>query len=306
MKLIPSRYVWFNGELVPWDKAQVHVLTHALHYGSGVFEGIRAYAAKGGTAVFGLPEHVQRLFQSCKIVDLPLRWSQDQVAAAIRETVRANEHEACYIRPLAYRGYGALGVWPEECPVELAIATFPWVKAGEKELLEKGVDVGVSSWRRMAPDTHPALAKATGKLRQQPARDPRGQAPRLRRGHRARRRGLPVRGQRPEPVRGPGGQAVDAAGGLLDPGRHHAQGGDRAGGTAGLAVIEQRLPRELLYTCDELFFTGTVAEITPIRSVDGKPVGTGARGPITARVQQRFYAIAHGEIEDRHAWLTRV
>src|SRR5882672_2574114 len=122
MKLSPSPFIWFNGELVPWDQAQVHVLTHALHYGSSVFEGLRAYATARGTAVLGLDLHVERLFHSCKIVHLPMRWSEAQVSDAIRATVRANKHDACYIRPLVYRGYGALGVWPEECPVEIAIA----------------------------------------------------------------------------------------------------------------------------------------------------------------------------------------
>lgn len=306
MKLTPSTFVWFNGELVPWDKAQVHVLTHALHYGSAVFEGVRAYAAKGGTAVFGLREHVERLFHSCKIVHLPLRWSQDEVEQAILDTVRANKHDACYIRPLAYRGYGALGVWPEECPVELAIATFPWVKSNEQELIEKGIDVGVSSWRRMAPDTHPAMAKVAGNYVN-------SQLVILE----AKRHGyaegivLDVDGYLSE---GSGQNLFLVQDGKLwtpPVGSSILAGITRRAVVElatdmGIAIVEQRLPRELLYTCDEMFFTGTVAEITPIRSVDGKPVGDGLRGPVTKRVQQRFFSIARGEIEDRHAWLTRV
>lgn len=306
MKLIPSTYVWFNGELVPWDKAQVHVLTHALHYGSAVFEGIRAYAARGGTSVFGLPEHVERLFHSCKIVGMPMRWTHDQVSNAIRDTVRANKHDACYIRPLVYRGYGALGVWPDECPVELAIATFPWIKSNEQELIEKGIDVGVSSWRRMAPDTHPAMAKVAGNyVNSQLVISE------------AKRHGyaegivLDVDGYLSE---GSGQNLF-----LVQEGRVYtpAVGDSILAGITRKAVLalagdmkievrEQRLPRELLYTCDEMFFTGTVAELTPIKNVDGKPVGSGLRGPVTARLQQRFYAIARGEVEDQRGWLTRV
>lgn len=306
MKLIPSTYVWFNGELVPWDKAQVHVLTHALHYGSAVFEGIRAYAARNGTAVFGLREHVERLFHSCKIVGLPVRWTHDQVSNAIRDTVRANKHDACYIRPLVFRGYGALGVWPDECPVELAIATFPWIKPNEKELLEKGIDVGVSSWRRMAPDTHPAMAKVAGNYVNSQLVITE-----------AKRHGyaegivLDVDGYLSE---GSGQNLFLVQEGCVytpPVGDSILAGITRKAvialaGDMNVAVREQRLPREMLYTCDELFFTGTAAEITPIKSVDGKPVGNGQRGPVTARLQQRYYAIARGEVEDQRGWLTRV
>jgi len=306
MKLTPSAHVWFNGELVPWDKAQVHVLTHALHYGSAVFEGLRTYAARQGPSIFGLTEHVERLFHSCKIVHLPLRWSPEQVSTAIRDTVRSNKHDACYIRPLVFRGYGALGVWPDENPVELAIATFPWVKAKEKELLEQGIDVGVSSWRRMAPDTHPAMAKVAGNYVN-------SQLVIVE----AKRHGyaegivLDVDGYLSE---GSGQNLFLVQDGILwtPPVGSSILAGITRKAVIALAqdldvrVIEQRLPREMLYTADELFFTGTVAELTPIRSVDGKPVGSGARGPLTARLQQRFFALAHGEIEDRHGWLTRV
>ena len=150
MKLTPQPKIWFNGSLVDWDKAQVHVLTHALHYASSVFEGIRAYATPKGPAVFCLPEHVERLFQSCKIIRLPLGYTQPQITQAIRDTIRANRQDACYIRPLVYRGYGALGVWPDDNPVEVAIASFPWVRPNEEQLLANGLAVGVSSWRRMA------------------------------------------------------------------------------------------------------------------------------------------------------------
>lgn len=306
MKLIPSPFLWFSGKLVPWEDARVHVLSHALHYGSSVFEGIRAYPTKNGVAIFALKEHVARLFQSCKIVNLPLRWSEREVSDAIRETVRSSGHTACYIRPLAFRGYGALGVWPGDNPVELAIAAFPWVKTNEKELMEKGIDVGVSSWRRMAPDTHPAMAKVSGNYVNSQLVI-----------NEAKRHGY-------------------AEGLVLDVDGYVAEGSGQnvflvqeevlytppvgASILAGITrkatiafakdldieVVEQRIPREMLQTCDEAFFTGTVAEITPIRSVDGNPVGQGERGPVTARIQQRFHAIARGEIDDHRGWLTRV
>lgn len=306
MKLIPSPQLWFSGKLVPWEEARVHVLSHALHYGSAVFEGIRAYPTKNGAAIFALQDHVERLFHSCKIVHLPLRWSEREVAEAIRDTVRASGHTACYIRPLAFRGYGALGVWPEENPVELAIAAFPWIKANEKELMEKGIDVGVSSWRRMAPDTHPAMAKAAGNYIN-------SQLVILE----AKRHGyaeglvLDVDGYLAE---GSGQNVFLVQDDVLytpPVGASILAGITRKAvialaGDLDVKVVEQRLPREMLHTCDEAFFTGTVAEITPIRSVDGKPVGNGERGPVTARIQQRFHAVARGEVDDHRGWLTRV
>ena len=306
MKLTPSSVIWFNGELVPWEQATVHVLTHALHYGSSVFEGLRAYKTRQGTAVLGLHEHVERLFTSCKILDLPLRWSADDVTRAIRDTVRANKHEACYIRPLVYRGYGALGVWPDENPVELAIATFPWELKLAPGALEKGIEVGVSSWRRMAPDTHPAMAKAGGNYVNS-----------MLIVMEAKRHGyndgiaLDVDGY----VSEGSGQNLFLA--MDDKLYTPPVGASILAGFTRRAVItlakdlsiplaEQRLSREMLYAADEVFFTGTVAEITPVRAVDGKPVGSGARGPLCERIQQRFFATLRGDIEDRHRWLTPV
>ena len=161
MKLTESEFIWSDGQLVPWHEARVHVLTHAMHYGTSVFEGVRAYSTPRGPAILGLGAHVKRLFDSCKIVQIPLPFTREQVEQGILETVRANGHDACYIRPLAFRGYGELGVSPHGCPVNLIVATFPW-GALHGDGVENGVDVGVSSWRRMAPDTHPAMAKTGG------------------------------------------------------------------------------------------------------------------------------------------------
>lgn len=304
MKLTPQPKIWFNGALVDWDKAQVHVLSHALHYASSVFEGIRAYATPRGAAVFCLAEHVERLFQSCKIVRLPIPYTPTQISQAIRDTIAANRQEACYIRPLVYRGYGALGVWPDECPVEVAIASFPWVRPDEEQLLANGLAVGVSSWRRMAPDTLPAMAKCAGNyvnsaLAVSEAKDRGFQEAVV----------LDVDGFLSE---GSGQNLFLVHKGVVST---PTIGSSILGGVTracvlhlcrdlGVAVVEQRMPRELLYTADEAFFTGTVAEVMPIRSIDGLPVGNGARGPVTQRLQERFFALARGRVEDRHGWLT--
>ena len=162
MKVVPSPYIWFNGELIPWEEARVHVLSHVLHYGTGVFEGMRAYGSEHGTRILGLDAHMKRLFHSARILSLPMPFDVDRLRSAVLETVRANEHEACYIRPFVFRGYGELGVDPGASPVDAVIATFPWGAMLGEEALAKGVDTGVASWRRMAPDTHPAMAKASG------------------------------------------------------------------------------------------------------------------------------------------------
>ncbi len=306
MKLQPSSYIWFNGELVPWEKATVHVLTHALHYGSSVFEGLRAYKTVQGTAVMGLKEHTARFFHSCRIVHLPLPWTQQQVSDAIRETVRANELESCYIRPLAYRGYGALGVHPGENPVELAIATFPWGGHFDPEGLAKGVDVGVSSWRRMAPDTHPAMAKCGGNyvnslLIVAEAKE-HGYADGI---------ALDVNGY----VCEGSGQNIFVVqdGNLFTPpvGASILAGFTRRcvlqlATDMKVPVAEQLLSREQLYTADEVFLCGTAAEVVPVRSVDRRPVGSGARGPLTEKIQTRFFATVRGELDDKHRWLTPV
>ena len=306
MKLVPQAKIWSNGKLVAWDQAQVHVLAHALHYASSVFEGIRAYDTPRGPAVFCLEEHVARLLHSCKIVRLPLAFSHAQIRAAVLELIAANGQTACYIRPLVYRGYGALGVWPDECPVDVAIASFPWHKKDEQAALEQGIDVGVSSWRRMAPDTLPAMAKCAGNY----VNSALAVAEAKQRGfHEAVV--LDVDGY----VSEGSGQNIFLVqnGRVLTPpvGSSILAGVTRAcvlqiAADLGIAVTEQRLPRELLYTADEAFFTGTVAEVTPIRSVDGIAVGAGRRGPVTKRLQERFFAIARGQHEDRHGWLTPV
>ncbi len=301
-----SQYIWMSGELVPWHEAKIHVLSHVAHYGSGVFEGIRAYETPTGPAVLGLQAHVRRLFQSAHIVEMPLRWSEEEVAQAIVETISANELCACYIRPLAFRGYAELGVLPTTCPVELAIATMPWSTLHGEEALEQGIDTCVSSWRRMAPDTHPAMAKTSGNYVN-------SQMVLLE----ARRNGcaegivLDVAGYVCECsgenifLLQDGVLYTPPVGDSILPGITRGYAIQLAA-DLGVQVREERIAREALYIADEIFLTGTAAEITPVRSVDGRAVGASAPGPVTRRFQEEFFGILQGRLPDRHGWLTPV
>jgi len=306
MKIVPSEFIWFNGEFVPWDEARIHVLSHVVHYGSGVFEGIRAYAGDDGPAVLGLDLHVQRFVDSCRIIEMPLRLSAAQLRAAVLEIVRRNKHRACYIRPLAFRGYHELGLNPHPCPVEVIIATFEVGTLMGSEALTNGVDVGVSSWRRMAPDTHPAMAKACGNyvnsslVYSEASRHGYGEGI-----------ALDIDGYVSE---GSGENVFFVrAGALWTPpaGDSILEGVTRGfvielARDADLEVREQRIPREMLYVSDEVFLCGTAAEITPVRSVDGRTVGNGKPGPVTLDLQRRFFDIVEGRTDDRRGWLTPV
>ena len=306
MPMQKSDYIWFNGEFVPWDDAKIHVMSHVLHYGSSVFEGIRAYATQNGTAVFCLPQHTQRLFRSAKIARMPMPYTEDEINAAILETVRRNGHDACYIRPLVWRGYDSLGVNPRTCPVEVMIATIPWGRYLGPEAIEQGVDVGVSSWRRMAPDTLAAMGKIGGQYVNSQfivmeARD-RGFVEGI---------ALDIYGYVSE---GSGENLFLVQDGVIytPPANSSILMGITRmvamtlASDLGYEVREQRITREWLYIADELFFTGTAAEITPIRSVDGIEIGSGTRGPITKALQDEFFAITEGRQPDRHGWLTYV
>ena len=305
MAIPKAESIWFNGEFVLWDEAQVHVLSHALHYGSSIFEGIRAYSTPKGPAILGLKPHVDRFYYSAKVTRMDLPYSREAFMDAIVETVRRNGHEACYIRPLAFRGYEVLGVYPLNCPVETVIATWEWGAYLGAEALEEGVEVAVSSWRRHAPDVGMAMAKIGGQYTnsQQVVLE-------------ARDRGvvegitLDIYGYVSE---GSGENIfVVYDGELLTP----PLGNSILGGITrryvmelaedlGYSVRETSIPREMLYAADEVFFTGTAAEITPIKSIDTLPVGEGSRGPITERLQEEFFAMTRGE-KDPHGWLTYV
>ena len=295
-----------NGQLVEFEKATIHVLTHALHYGSGVFERIRSYKGRQSSAVFRLPEHVKRLSNSAKIYRMEMPLSDAGVSQAILETIRANGFESCYIRPLVFRGYGPMGVSPLKSPVEMTIAVWPWGHYLGEDSLEQGVDVCISSWRRPAPSTFPATAKATGNYLN--AQLIKMEA--LGNGY-AEGIGLDIHGNVSEGA----GENIFLVkdGALITP----AVASSLLSGITrdavltiarelGIPVREQIVPRGMLYTCEELFFTGTAVEIVPIRSVDRLTVGEGRPGEITRRLMTEFQRIVTGETPDRFGWLTPV
>jgi branched-chain amino acid aminotransferase len=299
------RWIWKNGQLVEFEKATVHVLSHALHYGSGVFEGIRCYKTARGPAIFRLREHLDRLETSAKIYRMPLTFTSEELAEAIRETIRANEFESCYIRPIVFRGFGTLGVNPLRSPVDVAIAVWPWGKYLGEGAAE-GVDVCVSSWRRVSPDALPAMAKATGNYLNAQLVKMEALTNGYVEGIALDARGYLSEGSGENVFLVQNGRLVtpSVASSLL-PGITRDAVLTLAR-DLGIEVREEVVPRGMLYTCDELFMTGTAAEITPIRSVDRYPVGRGCPGPVTRRLLDEFMGIVSGETDDRHGWLTPV
>lgn len=306
MGIQPTPYIWHNGKLVPWEEARVHVSAHALHYGSSVFEGIRAYATPRGAAILGLEPHVRRLFASCKIYRLEVPYPPETISQAIRETVRANGLQSAYIRPLVFRGAGTFSLDGRECPTEVVILTVEMGKYLGEEGLRRGIDATVSTWQRMAPNTFPAMAKIGGQyinsqLIAMEAHD-RGFVEGI---------ALNTEGYVSE---GSGENIFLVKDGVLytPPLFASVLPGVTRGFVIQLArdlgytVREEMIAREMLYLADEVFFTGTAAEITPVRSVDGIPVGNGERGPVTARLQEEFFGIVTGQKEDRFGWLTFV
>lgn len=306
MAMQKSDKVWFDGQLVDWDQATVHVAAHAIHYGSSVFEGIRAYALPDGPAVFRLEEHLERLWNSCKIYRMEIPYSRQAIRQAILDTIRANGHKACYIRPVVFRGWGTFGLDARSLPTHVSIITIEMGKYLGADAFENGVDVGVSSWQRMAPNTYPAAAKIGGQyvnsqLVVMEAVD-HGYVEGI---------ALDVNGYVSE---GSGENIFLArrgrlftpplAGSILD--GITRQSVFTLAGEMGLEVREELISRESLYLADEVFFCGTAAEITPIRSIDGISVGDGKRGPITARLSEAFFGIVEGRVPDRFGWLTPV
>lgn len=296
------QYIWHNGAIKPWADATTHVMSHALHYGSSVFEGIRSYPTPNGQAIFRLTDHLRRLYHSAKIYDMPIPYTLAELAKASRDAIRANQLDRAYLRPVAFRGLGGFGL-SAETPTDVAVAAWNMGPYLGPDVLEAGIDACVSSWQRFAPNTIPSGAKAGGNYLsgQLIARE-------------ARRLGF--------------GEGIALAStGLLSEGAGenlflvfegalHTTPVSAAllngitrntiitlAGDAGIEVIERDIPREYLYLCDELFMCGTAAEITPIRSVDGKPVGTGKPGPLTSRVQQLFFGLFDGTTADTRGWL---
>lgn len=305
-KINEAKYIWMSGNLVPWSEAKVHVLTHALHYGSAVFEGIRAYKTKKGTAVFRLREHIKRLIDSAKIYRMESPYTIEELITATIDLIKANDLDECYIRPLIYRGYYNLGVNPMECPVEVSIAAWKWGKYLGPEALEKGVDVMVSSWNRMAPNTFPAMAKTTANY--------------------ANAQLIKMEAIMYGFVEGialnPDGTVSEGSGEnifVVKDGKIYTPSLDsmvlpgitrmtvmEIAKNLGYEVIETRIPREMLYIADELFFTGTAAEITPIRSVDKIIIGEGRIGPVTKKLQQEFFRIIEDADEKYEHYFTWV
>lgn len=301
-----SSRIWFDGKFVPWDDARLHVASHVVHYGSSVFEGIRVYETKSGPAVFCLGPHVRRLEDSCRIFRMPLPYSADEISRTILETVSTNGHRSCYIRPVVFRGVESFTVDHRKCPLHVAIITIEWGRYLGPEAIEQGVDVMVSSWRRLAPDTLPGMGKIGGNYVNSAfvvmeAVD-NGYAEGI---------ALDVQGYLSE---GSGENLFLIRDGvvLTPPLAASILGGVTRGVVmtlcrdAGIEVREMPIPREMLYIADEAFFTGTAAEITPVRSVDRQPIGPGRRGPITRRLQDEFFGITEGRLPDRHGWLTPV
>ncbi|HNY39192.1 MAG TPA: branched-chain amino acid transaminase [Bryobacteraceae bacterium] len=304
--MTPTEKIWHNGRFIDWDDARIHVLSHVVSYGSSVFEGVRCYETVNGPAVFRLREHTRRLLDSAKIYRMPVNFTIDELIEAQLELVRLNRLRSCYIRPIVLRGYGGVGVMPMNNPTEVFLACWEWGKYLGEEALAEGVDVCVSSWTRLAPNTLPALAKAGANYMN-------SQLIRME----ADRNGYAE------------GIALDASGTISEgsgenifvvrDGKIHTpplSSSVLPGITRdtvvtlarelGIPIIETVIPREMLYVADEVFFSGTAAEITPIRSVDKSPIGAGRRGPVTEKLQKAFFEIVEGKAADRHGWLTPV
>jgi len=303
MPIQATSKIWHNGNLIPWEKAQIHVMSHVVHYGSSVFEGIRCYGQPQGAAVFRLPEHMQRLLDSGRIYRMQLPYSLDQLCSATVELIEANGVAPCYIRPIAFRGYGEIGVNPKNSPIDIYIANFPW---GKYVAGDEGADVCISSWNRLAPNTMPSLAKSGANYMNSQLIRMEAEANGYVEGI-----GLDVNGYLSE---GSGENLFLIRNGVIytPPLANAALSGITRDSVLtiarhfGIPVVEQSLPRELIYISDEVFFTGTAAEVTPIRSVDRILVADGNVGPITRQLADEFFGIANGLKPDRFGWLTPV
>ncbi len=301
-----TEWVWKDGSFVRWGDARVHILSLAVQFGSSVFEGIRCYETPRGPAVFRLREHLRRLHDSCRIYRMELAYDVDELVRACAETVRRNELRACYIRPMVLRGYGAAGMLPVGSPVETYIPAWPWGAYLGDEALEAGVDVCVSSWQRAEPNTFPSLAKAAGNYNN-------AQLIKME---------AAANGYAEAIATGPNGLVSEGSGQNLFVVRDGELLTPTVDGTIlsgitrdsiitlaremGIPVHAQPIPREMLYGADELFFSGTASEVTPIRSVDRIAIGSGRAGPVTRKLQKRLLSIARGEEEDEYGWRTEV
>ncbi|HYP15274.1 MAG TPA: branched-chain amino acid transaminase [Bryobacteraceae bacterium] len=302
----PTDRIWYNGKLIAWDEAKIHVLSHVVSYGSSVFEGIRCYETVNGPAVFRLSEHMRRLKDSAKIYRMDIPFEIAQLSEAAVELIQVNGLTSCYVRPIALRGYGQMGVYGVKNPIDVYLACWEWGKYLGEEALSNGVDVCISSWNRIAPNTLPALSKAGANyMNSQLIRmeaDVNGYSEGIaldQNGYISEGSGENIFIVRDEKILTP------PLGASVLPGITRDTVVQLAG-QLGYQVVETIIPRELLYIADEVFFTGTAAEITPIRSVDRIIVGSGKRGPITERLQREFFGLVNGTIADSNGWLTPV
>ena len=306
MTIPETQWIWKNGSFIPFADAHVHILSHSVQFGSAAFEGIRCYSTPKGSAIFRLREHLQRLVHSCHIYRTELPYTIDALVEACRAVVVKNDLKACYIRPMVVRGLGAISMVPYDSPIEVYVPCWPWGAYLGEEALAAGVDACVSTWNRMAPNTVPSLAKLAGNYLS-------GQLIKMEAMANGYSEGIGL---------GPGGMVSEGAGQNVFLVQNGALVTTPLDGTVlggitrasiisiaqreGIPVREMAIPREMLYTADELFFTGTAVELTPVRSVDRIRVGAGKPGPVTLRVQKAFLDIVHGRAEDTFGWLTYV
>jgi branched-chain amino acid aminotransferase len=303
--LKPTEKIWHNGRFIDWDDAKIHVLSHVVSYGSSVFEGIRCYSTPSGPAIFRLREHIRRMMDSAKIYRMDnLGFTAEQLADAMVELVRVNKMEACYLRPIVMRGYGDIGVYGQKNPIDIFVACWEWGKYLGEEALAQGVDVCVSSWSRMAPNTLPALAKAGANYMNSQLMKMEAIANGYTEGIALDVAGYVSEGSgenifvvRDGKIHTPPLGASVLPGITRDAILTLARDLD-------IPVIETIIPRELLYIADEVFFSGTAAEITPIRSIDKITIGKGSRGPVAEQLQKAFFGVINGTTPDRRGWLT--
>ncbi len=303
MALETTKNIWHNGQLIAWEKAQIHVMSHVVHYGSSVFEGLRCYAQPSGAAIFRLQDHMRRMLDSAKIYRMPVGYTLEELCTAAVDLVEANGVAPCYIRPIAFRGYGEIGVNPLRAPVDVYIANFPW---GKYVPGNDGADVCISSWNRLAPNTMPSMAKVGANYMN-------SQLIRMEAEINGYSEGiaLDVNGYLSE---GSGENIFLVRDGILytTPLANSVLSGITRASVLtiakalGIPVVEQALPREMVYICDEAFFSGTAAEVTHLRSVDKIMVGDGSMGPVTTAIHKEFFAIVNGIKPDIYDWLTPV
>ncbi|MCO7227173.1 branched-chain amino acid transaminase [Pleionea sp. CnH1-48] len=306
MAIKQPEFIWFNGKLIHWNDAKVHVLSHAIHYGSSVFEGIRCYETEDGLAIFRLQDHVKRLYDSAKIYRMEIPFSEEAMNRACRDVITENRLGAAYLRPIAFRGYSSIGVLPADNPVEVSVAAFEWGAYLGEESLAQGVDVGVSSWNRVAPNTIPTAAKAGGNylssqlVAEEAKRHGYAEGIALdTQGYISEGSGENIFIVRNGKLYTPPATAAILPGITRDTIMTLAR-------ELGYETIEANLAREALYLADEVFMTGTAAEIVPVRSVDSQIIGAGCRGPITEQLQKTFFGLFNGTTEDKWGWLDHI